>query len=187
MTFGSDLTMSLSRLSHLDAVPPEIYRTRPIRAMENSAADYACLLNDIFSYQKEIQFEGEIHNCVLVVRNFLDCGPDRAVQVVNDLMTSRMRQLEHVVSTELPALFEDFDLDAYARETLLGYAGELQNWLAGILNWHQGCHRYEEADLRRRFAVAPRPLGGPVGLGTSAARIGSFLSTGGPPPELSRR
>jgi germacradienol/geosmin synthase len=68
-TFGSDLTMSLSRLSHGQTVPPEIYRTRPIRALENSAADYACLLNDVFSYQKEIQFEGEIHNCILVVQN----------------------------------------------------------------------------------------------------------------------
>ena len=130
-TFGSDLTMSLSRLSHGQTVPPEIYRTRPIRALENSAADYACLLNDVFSYQKEIQFEGEIHNCILVVQNFLDCDFQRALGVVNDLMTARMRQFERVVSIELPVLFDDFDLDADARSTLTGYAEELQDWLAG--------------------------------------------------------
>ncbi len=56
--------MSLCRIGHGRTVPPEIYRSRPIRAMENAAADYACLLNDVFSYQKEIQFEGEFHNGV---------------------------------------------------------------------------------------------------------------------------
>ena len=58
-------------------VPPEIYHTRTMRALENSAADYACLINDVFSYQKEIEFEGELHNCVLVVQNFLDCDRGR--------------------------------------------------------------------------------------------------------------
>jgi germacradienol/geosmin synthase len=166
--------MSLSRLSHGQTVPPEIYRTRPIRALENSAADYACLLNDVFSYQKEIQFEGEIHNCILVVQNFLDCGFQRALGVVNDLMTARMRQFERVVSIELPALFDDFDLDADARSTLTGYAEELQDWLAGILTWHQGCHRYEESELRYHPPAGTPPFGGPTGLGTSTVRLGSF-------------
>jgi germacradienol/geosmin synthase len=130
-TFGSDLTMSLSRLAHGQTVPPEIYQTRPLKALENSAADYACLLNDVFSYQKEIQFEGEIHNCILVVQNFLDCDFQRALGVVDDLMTARMRQFEHVVSTELPTLFDDFGLDADARRTLTGYAEELQDQSSG--------------------------------------------------------
>lgn len=179
-TFGSDLTMSLSRLAHGQTVLPEIYRTRPIRAMENSAADYACLLNDVFSYQKEIQFEGEIHNGVLVVQNFLNCDRHRALDVVNDLMTSRMRQFEHVVSTELPTLFDDFNLDADARNTLTGYAAELKDWLAGILTWHAGCHRYEESELRYHPAAGIPPFGRPVGLGTSAARLEPAPGTGAP-------
>jgi germacradienol/geosmin synthase len=61
-TFGSDLTMSLSRLSQGGEIPMEIYYSRPMRSLENSAADFACFTNDIFSYQKEIEFEGEIHN-----------------------------------------------------------------------------------------------------------------------------
>lgn len=184
-TFGSDLTMSLSRLSHGRTVPPEIYRSTPIQSMENSAADYACLLNDVFSYQKEIQFEGEIHNAVLVVQNFLDCDLERAFEIVNDLMTARMRQFEHAVSIELPALIEEFHLDDAARTTLLGYAKELQDWLAGILTWHEGCHRYEEAELRYHPAAKIGPLGGPTGLGTAAARIAPFVRTGpARPPEL---
>ncbi|MFG2222489.1 family 2 encapsulin nanocompartment cargo protein terpene cyclase [Streptomyces sp. NPDC048644] len=171
-TFGADLTMSLSRLGHGRTVPPEIYRSRPIQAMENAAADYAGLLNDLFSYQKEIQFEGEVHNAVLVVQNFFDCGLQEAIGVVNDLMTSRMRQFEHIVGVELPALFDEFRLGTAARATLTGYAEELKNWLAGILTWHQDCHRYEEAELRRPVGSPVRRLAGPRGLGTSAARIG---------------
>jgi germacradienol/geosmin synthase len=174
-TFGSDLTMSLSRLAHGGGVPPELYRTRPIQALENSAADCACLINDIFSYQKEIQFEGEVHNCVLVVQNFLDCDRDRAVGVVNDLLTSRMRQFERIVVAELPPLFDQFDLDDDARKSLHGYVEELQNWLAGILNWHRGCRRYQESELRNHPVAGGTPFGGPTGLGTAYARVRSLL------------
>jgi germacradienol/geosmin synthase len=180
-TFGSDLTMSLSRLAHGQAVPPEIYGSRPIAAMENAAQDYACLLNDVFSYQKEIEFEGEIHNCVLVVQNFLGCGVDDAMNVVNDLMTARMTQFEHVISTELPILFNEFDLDEAAQQALLAYTADLRNWLSGILVWHEGCRRYNEAELRCH-AGPPAPAAasapawtGPTGLGTAAARLAQEL------------
>jgi germacradienol/geosmin synthase len=171
-TFGSDLTNSLYRLAYHGDLPQELYRTRPVAAMENSAADYACLINDVFSYQKEIQFEGEIHNCVLVVRNFLDCDAPTAMRIVGDLMAARMGQFTHIIAVELPALFDALDLDAKARDALNGHARNLQNWLAGILNWHQGCHRYAEADLIDNTRPArPELFGSPAGLGTSAIRI----------------
>ncbi|HEX4725342.1 MAG TPA: family 2 encapsulin nanocompartment cargo protein terpene cyclase [Pseudonocardiaceae bacterium] len=177
-TFGSDLTMSLSRLSHGRFVPPEIYRTRPIRNLENSAADAACLLNDIFSYQKEIQFDGEVHNCVLVVENFLDCDRERALGIVNDLITARMKQFEHIVATELPVLYDEFGLNADARASMDGYVEELKHWLAGILRWHDGTHRYEESELRYRPVKEIRSfVGGPTGLGTAAARLVSMHGT----------
>ncbi|MGP3947958.1 family 2 encapsulin nanocompartment cargo protein terpene cyclase [Streptomyces sp. 7N604] len=169
-TFGSDLTMSLCRLAHGQQVPPEIYDSGPMRSLENAAADYAALMNDTFSYQKEIEFEGEVHNGVLVVQNFFDCDYPAAVAIVGDLMTSRMRQFQHVAANELPVLYDDFKLSAEARKILDGYVEELRNWLPGILTWHQGCHRYAEADLRRRTGT-PAQLGGPTGLGTSAVRI----------------
>lgn len=169
-TFGSDLTMSLCRLAHPDTVPEEIYRSGPLQSLENAAADYACLLNDVFSYQKEIEFEGEIHNGVLVVRNFFDCDYPAALRIVNDLMTSRMRQFQHVAAHEFPVLYEDFALDEAGRAALDGYVRELENWMSGILVWHRGCRRYTEADLLRHHAP-DRQFGGPTGLGTSAARL----------------
>ena len=177
-TFGSELTMSLARLGYGPDIPPELYRARPIQSMENSAMDFACLLNDMFSYQKEIQFEGELHNGVLVVQNFLDCDKDRAYDVVNNLMTARVRQFEHVVDLELPVLFEE--LDTAAREALLGYADKLRNWMSGILNWHREVDRYREEYLRfQPTPAAPATsFAVPSGLGTSAAWVGSLLRTG---------
>lgn len=173
-TFGSDLTMSLCRLGHAGTVPDEVFRTRPIRAMESAAADYACLANDLFSYQKEIQYEGEVHNAVLVVENFFGCGRKEAVKIVNDLMTARMMKFEHVVGVELPTLYDDLDVSQDVRHAVDTYADELKDWMAGILNWHRGTSRYREEELtRRRHSHAPTttvPLR-PLGLGTSAARL----------------
>ncbi|MEW1721564.1 family 2 encapsulin nanocompartment cargo protein terpene cyclase [Streptomyces sp. NPDC093109] len=170
-TFGSDMTMSLSRLSHGKRVPPEIYRTGPMRSLENAAQDYACLLNDVFSYQKEIEFEGEVHNGVLVVQNFFNCDYPTALRIIDDLMNERMRQFQHVVAHELPALYDDFALDADARAVLDGYVAELENWLSGILNWHHGCKRYKEHELLEdRAGIAGWLPPVPSGLGTSAAR-----------------
>jgi germacradienol/geosmin synthase len=170
-TFGADLTMHLAWLSHHGLVSEELLQTRQVRGMENTVADYACLLNDVLSYQKEIQFEGELSNGVLVVETFLSCDRDRAVGVVNDLMTARMRQFQRIVAVELPVLFEQLDLDAGARAVLETRAGELQDYLAGVHHWHMTTRRYDEAELRPD-AWAWRPAGVPHGLGTSAARIG---------------
>ncbi|MGW2593807.1 terpene synthase family protein [Streptomyces sp. NPDC001515] len=176
MTFGSDLTMSLCRLGHGRKVPPEVYGSGPLRSLENAAADYAALLNDLFSYQKEIEYEGEVHNGVLVVQNFFGVDYPTGVRILYDLMTSRLRQFLHVAEYELPVLYDDFALDAEARETLAGYVQELKHWLAGILIWHRGCRRYREEDLRRGTA-APWHLGGlPTGRGTSAARVTTLFA-----------
>ncbi|MDX3574780.1 germacradienol/geosmin synthase Cyc2 [Streptomyces sp. ID05-47C] len=149
-TFGSDLTLSLCRMGQGPAVPPEVYASGPVRSLENAAIDYACLLNDVFSYQKEIEFEGEIHNAILVVQNFFGCDYPAALGVVHDLMTQRMQQFEHVIAHELPVLYDDFDLSAEAREAMGGYVGDLQNWLAGILNWHRVVDRYKDSYLSHR-------------------------------------
>ncbi|WP_037671683.1 germacradienol/geosmin synthase Cyc2 [Streptomyces griseus] len=149
-TFGSDLTLSMCRMGQGPAIPPEVYRSGPVRSLENAAIDYACLVNDVFSYQKEIEYEGEIHNAILVVQNFFGCDYPTALGIVHDLMTQRMRQFEHVVAHELPVLYEDFGLSDAARDAMGNYVADLQNWLAGILNWHRTVDRYKAEHLARR-------------------------------------
>ncbi|MEU2792061.1 terpene synthase family protein [Streptomyces sp. NPDC007100] len=181
-TFGSEMTMSLSRIGHGRRVPEEIYRSGPMRSLEKAATDYATLLNDVFSYQKEIEYEGEVHNGILVVQNFFGCDYPTGLAIVHDLMTSRMREFQHVAANELPVLYDDFDLSGEARALLDGYVKELENWMSGILTWHEGCRRYREEDLVRhkgygkdlggRDGAGVREWGGrPTGLGTSAARL----------------
>ncbi|MGX9884393.1 germacradienol/geosmin synthase Cyc2 [Streptomyces sp. NPDC002276] len=149
-TFGSDLTLSMCRMGHGPKVPPEVYRTGPVRALENAAIDYGCLINDVFSYQKEIEYEGEVHNAILVVQNFFGIDYPTALGVVHDLMTQRMRQFEHVAANELPVVYDDFDLSDEAREIMRGYVTDLQHWMAGILNWHREVDRYKSTYLARR-------------------------------------
>ncbi|NRD64024.1 germacradienol/geosmin synthase [Corallococcus exiguus] len=178
-TFGSDLTMSLSRLSKGDAVPEDVFNTRTLRGLENSAADYACFVNDLFSYQKEIEFEGELNNCVLVVQKFLGVDKDTAVLTVNQLMTARMKQFEHLVAKELPVVIRTFALDAEAQEKLNKYVEQLQQWMAGIPRWHAEVTRYTETELTHD--AAPKFKTGNVsGLGKSAMRIAELFRTGKP-------
>lgn len=149
-TFGSDLTLSLCRMGHGPAVPPEVYRSGPVRSLENAAMDFACLVNDVFSYQKEIEFEGEFHNAILVVQSFFGCDYPTGLGIVHDLMSRRMHQFEHVVAHELPVLYEDFQLDSQARAAMEAYVADLRNWLCGILHWHREVDRYKEAWMSRR-------------------------------------
>jgi germacradienol/geosmin synthase len=172
-TFGSELGLSLSQPVQNRNIPSEIYRARPMRALVNAAADATALMNDIVSYRKEIEIEGELNNCLLVVQRFLDCDLQQAVNVVNDLRTSRLRQFEYVVAAELPALFDQFDLDTVAREALLKYVKSIERWASGVIKWHLVSGRYKN--------LGPRPfpkirdlLTGPTGLGSSAARIASL-------------
>ncbi|AMW13584.1 Geosmin synthase [Streptomyces qaidamensis] len=163
-TFGSELTLSLCRMGHGPAVPPEVYRSGPVRSLENAAMDFACLVNDVFSYQKEIEFEGEIHNAILVVQTFFGCDYPTGLGIVHDLMSQRMRQFEHVVEHELPVLYDDFQLTGEARAAMGRYVADLRNWLSGILNWHREVDRYKDAWLSRRAHgfLPDRPPAGPV-------------------------
>jgi germacradienol/geosmin synthase len=168
-TFGTEMTRNLARLVYSDVVPAEIYQTRAMRELDTAAQDYICFTNDLFSYQKEIEYEGEIHNIVLVVAKFLDVDRWTARDIVADLMTARMRQFQHIVANDLPALFDEFELDEEVRAILTRHADDLKVWMSGILEWHRTCARYSEGALRAQHRPGFSLL--PTGLGTSAVRL----------------
>ncbi|MFJ2055893.1 germacradienol/geosmin synthase [Streptomyces sp. NPDC087908] len=173
-TFGSELTTLMARLRHQEVLPPELYRSGTVRALENAVMDYATLINDLFSYQKEIEVEGEVHNGVLVLQTFFGCDYPTAVAMVDDLMRGRLRQYEHLKAREVPLMYEDFGLDAAGRAAFEAYLRELEDWLAGILNWHRKVRRYGAADVYAGSGAALLRRG-PTGLGTSAARVADLL------------
>jgi germacradienol/geosmin synthase len=170
-TCGAGFMIVIPRLAQDDKIPPEVYRTRTMQELNNTFIDYSYMTNDVCSYQKEIEFEGEMHNVVLIMQNFMGCDRTQALEIVNNLMTARMKQFEHIATTELPVLFENFNLDTKAREQLLGYVQELRDFMCGQLRWHKATYRYDEFELRRLSAL-PKPFADNItGLGTAAARI----------------
>jgi germacradienol/geosmin synthase len=142
-----------------------------MRVLKDTFADGVHLRNDLFSYQRETQEEGEINNCVLVLERFLDVSPQHAADLTNDILTSRLQQFENTTLTELPWLFEEYGLNLLERESVLLYAKGLQDWQSGGHEWHMRSSRYMNETSNRAPSVAQRLLGGPTGLGTSAAQI----------------
>jgi germacradienol/geosmin synthase len=167
-TFGADLTMSLGSLAYLNAMPASLSQTRVMREIETAVADYACFTNDLYSYQKEVQFEGELHNMVVVVSQFLGTDRRGAASVVASLMGERMRQFEHLVERGLPALFAEHAVDSQAQAAIMRRVASFQDYMAGVLEWHRHTTRYPDAELRRTHLGYSTQ---PTGLGTSAARL----------------
>jgi germacradienol/geosmin synthase len=181
-TFGSDMTMNLARVTKGRDLPPALLGSRAMRSLEDSAQDYACFLNDVFSYQKEIEFEGELHNLRLVIEKFLEVDRERALVVVNDLMTSRMQQFEYLLENDLPILLDEFDLDDDQRRSFALYVEGLQDWLAGILDWHRITRRYDEDFLRRHNVAPSMMLGRLPQLGGAAAQSNFGVRAPADPP-----
>ncbi|MBR7837685.1 germacradienol/geosmin synthase [Actinospica durhamensis] len=150
-TFGAEMTAALARLKQGSAIPPEVAQHEAIASLENSAADYGGLINDVFSYQKEMQYDGEVHNILLVVQNFFDCSYEDSLRIVEDLMRRRLEQFNRAAEIELPQLYADYRLDEATRRALDGRAAELRDWLAAVLHWHREVKRYREEDLERHY------------------------------------
>lgn len=160
-------------------VPGAVAASRPVRVLRDAFSDAVHLRNDLFSYQREVEDEGELSNGVLVFETFLDCGTQQAADAVNDLITSRLQQFEHTALTELPPLFAEHGLDPKSCADVLAYAKGLQDWQAGGHEWHMRSSRYMN-DGPAGGPGAPPPGGaglpsGPTGPGTSAARIAAVL------------
>ncbi|GAB2509345.1 terpene synthase family protein [Nocardia heshunensis] len=132
-----------------------------VRQLENSAHDYAALVNDLYSYQREIEFDGELHNLVYLTQSFLGCSRERAADIVVDLANERLRQFEFIVRDQLPGFFTDYRLPETVRAATVDHVERLRHHMAGNLHWHTLTGRYTEPALRA--AVRKPVIGGPRG------------------------
>ncbi|MGP3968876.1 terpene synthase family protein [Streptomyces sp. 6N223] len=156
-TFGFDLFPTLQRaVRHASPIPEAVLRSGTVASLESCIASYFGLLNDLFSYQKEIEFEGTFHNSVVVVQNFFDCDYATAVGIVADLVGSRIGQFQHVAAHELPVLYDDLGLDEAARAAVEEYVQRLRHFVVGSVTWHRTIHRYDEPTLMRHYPHHPR-------------------------------
>lgn len=143
-TWGSDMVMGLLLGLDGESIPPAVLQSQSMRSLMRAAIEHLPLANDICSYRKEIERDGEMHNGVLVIENFLDVPVERAVLLLDQLLGSRVRQFEHVYAVELPAVMDDLALDAGARDALAGCVQRMQALMAGTLDLHRTFKRYRD-------------------------------------------
>jgi germacradienol/geosmin synthase len=148
-------------------IPAEIYNKRPIRVLTDIFADTVGLRNDIISYQKDID-EGRVNNCVMVAEYFFNTDIQEAVNLVNDLVNSRLYQFEHTMTMELQPLLDEYGIDGEARQRVYRYVMALRDWMAGDLEWETrpgGRYLPAESEQDEEKLVTKR-------LNTAVARAG---------------
>jgi germacradienol/geosmin synthase len=166
-TFGSEMLFMLPQLGRQDDLPAGMFVTRTIKSLHAAATDYAMLANDIFSYRKEVECDGERHNAVLLLVKLFALSDQDAVTTTARLMEARLRQFEHIIATELPILCRRHHLDDRALQAMNTYVQRLRDFIAAVFHWHLHTSRYRAAELAR----TRQPWRGCSGLGTSAARL----------------
>jgi germacradienol/geosmin synthase len=173
-TAGTELSTSLGFLLARSAISPDLLAAEPLRQLVIAFADNVDFRNDIFSYRKEIEFEGEVNNGVLVIQDFLNCGLQHAVEIANDIMTASLREFQRITAEDLPVMFEELGLDVTARDQVITFVRGLERWLCGDLAWYARTRRYIGSD--HDTGVVGHGRAG-TGLGTSAARLPGLGNT----------
>ncbi|MCX4097556.1 terpene synthase family protein [Nocardia sp. alder85J] len=173
--FGGRLVTALGRPAGHPSAADALADTSVLRQLENSALDHAALVNDLYSYRREIHDSGEHQNLVYITQSFLGCTRDAARDIVVDLAEERLRQFEQTARDKLPVFFTDHAVAAATRAAVLAQVHRWQQYLAGNLAWHTGTGRYTAAAPQR-----PRPrIAGPTGPFVSALG-GRRTNTGRP-------
>jgi geranylgeranyl diphosphate synthase type I len=169
-TTGGRVAACLAEFARGAELPPVVADGPAMRALVDAVNDSALLLNDIFSYDREVADPAETTNMVLALQKFLGCDPQRAVAATNDMLTARLRQFEHIADVEIPETCAEHHLTPEERLTVLGLADNLRDWLPGWLEWHKRAARYlGDGTVAVVQSITRRPAG-PTGFGTATAR-----------------
>lgn len=166
-TGGAELSTRTARLGLRVSVPAEVLSAPAFQALTDTFTDAVDMINDIMSYRRETEHEGEINNLVTVTERFLGCAPREALDVVNRLLTARVRAFERVLDAGLPALLDEADIGAEGRADVLKYAHGLRDLMAGVAAWSRDTPRYHDSSLwtgRPGAATAQRPPDFPAGI-----------------------
>lgn len=169
VAFGGPLVAVLAGAGPLGAALDD---TSVLRQLENSAFDHAALVNDLYSYTKEIRDDGERHNLVYLTQSFLGCPAESARDIVVDLAQERLCQFRRLEREQLPAFFAAGGLSGEQRRAVLARLHRLRDYVAGNLAWHTTGGRYDDAAAQRN---RPRPA--PGQFVSTLARITTSTST----------
>ncbi|WP_141747243.1 terpene synthase family protein [Streptomyces agglomeratus] len=139
-TAGTPLSTVLPLYARGRDIPAKLLAHPTVLALIEAFADNVDLRNDLYSYRKETELEGDRNNAVPVFQHFLSCSLQTAVDHVGNLMNARLDCFDRLVREELPKLADEFGPDAYG--TMTAYVNDLKDWTAGEHAWHPQTGRY---------------------------------------------
>ncbi|MEU2516769.1 terpene synthase family protein [Streptomyces syringium] len=139
-TAGTPLSTVLPLYAHGRDLPAALLAHPTVVALIEAFADNVDLRNDLYSYRKETELEGDRNNAVVVFQHFLGCSLQTAVDHTGNLMNARLDCFDRLVREELPKLADGFGPDAYG--TMMAYVGDLKDWTAGEHAWYPQTGRY---------------------------------------------
>lgn len=170
-TAGTELSTGLAAYTLGATLPDELFSGGPLPTLVNAFADSVGLRNDIHSYRKEVELERDLNNGLVALQRFSGGDLQDAVDLAHALYNARIDEFEHTTA-RLPAYFAEQSLDTTVQASVLRYVKNLGDWMAGDNQWYRTTGRYT-----RNWTTPPREpaLGGPNGVGTSAARIAARL------------
>ncbi|TYB49137.1 hypothetical protein FXF69_08395 [Actinomadura chibensis] len=122
-------------------VPERLAGTRPLRVIEACFADVVGLRDDLFRYARDMR-RGSSFNVVPVLAEWLGYTRQQAADLVGDLLTGRMTQLEDTVRDELPRLAAGEGMTRAELASVGAYVRALRDHIAGDLRWHRETSRY---------------------------------------------
>ena len=181
-TNPAPLAGCLAEYGRAAELPDAVADAPPMRSLIDTLNDASLLVNDIYSYPREVASDAEPANMVHVLRKFLGCDLQQAVDTTADLVRSRLDQFEHVADVEVPTMLEEYGLSPAESACVLEYIDVLRDSVPGWHEWFTRTARYPRDLESTNPAPAPaavtahaepattRRLGGPTGLGTSTAR-----------------
>ncbi|WP_187437838.1 terpene synthase family protein [Actinomadura decatromicini] len=129
-------------------VPERLAGTRPLRVIETSFADVVGLRDDLFRHARDAR-RGSSFNIVPVLAEWLGYTRQQAADLVGDLLTGRMGQLEDTVRDELPGLAAREGMTRAEVASVGAYVQALRDHIAGDLRWHRETSRYGSAEPPR--------------------------------------
>ncbi len=138
---GATLTLALA--GPPDGTPPEIAAS--LRALAGAFADIGSLRGDHLPGHAgtpagPVRRAAGDHRVTgrasaLVLARFLGCGPLRGADLLEAMVTSRVRRFERIAGVELPALLDDLGASGPERAAVTAYADALRDRLAGGFAW----------------------------------------------------
>ena len=142
-SYGGAVGICLAERAAKAEVPPRVRCSRPFRALMDAWTDIQTLHNDVRSYRREIEQEGETCNSVLAFATLLTISADEAATVVTRLRAARLSEYMHLDSTGLPELAKRLRLDHDEKEQLSAVMKAMRDHLAGFHTWQNSAARYQ--------------------------------------------